>query len=63
MIEEDYTFNCPCCGEELNVKLDPSGGRKQKFIQDCEVCCRPMEIEVHFHGNEVDYFSANAEAE
>ena len=63
MIEEDYPFSCPSCGEEQNVRLDPSGGRKQKFIQDCEVCCRPIQIEVHFKGGEVDYFSAVGEEE
>jgi len=63
MVEEDYFFACPCCGEELSIRLDPSGGRKQRFIQDCEICCRPMEIEVQFQGGEVDYFSAVAEAD
>ncbi len=58
MIEEDYPLECPYCGEKLNVRLDVSGGRKQKFVQDCEVCCRPIEIEVHFKGGEVDFFSA-----
>lgn len=63
MVEEDISFSCPSCGEDQNARLDPSGGRKQKFIQDCEVCCRPIEIEVHFRGDEVEYFSAVSEGE
>ncbi len=58
MIEQDYPFNCPFCGEELSVRLDPSGGRRQKFVQDCEVCCKPIQIEVHLKDGEVDFFSA-----
>lgn len=59
MIEQDYSFSCPYCGVELSVKLDASGGRKQKFIQDCEVCCKPIQIEVGFEGGEVVSFSAD----
>lgn len=60
MIESDYAFSCPHCGVELTVRLDSSGGRKQQFIQDCEVCCRPIQIEVRFEGEEVADFTAAA---
>ena len=59
MIEEDYSFSCPHCGEELSARLDRSGGRKQQFIQDCEVCCRPIQIQVEFDGEDVASFSAD----
>ena len=58
MIESDYSFSCPHCGVELSVRLDPSGGRQQRFIQDCEVCCKPIQIAVKFDGEEVTDFSA-----
>ncbi len=58
VIEEDYLFNCPYCGEEMSARLDPSGGKKQDFVQDCEVCCKPIQIKVHFKGREVEFFSA-----
>ncbi|MSR77107.1 MAG: CPXCG motif-containing cysteine-rich protein [Candidatus Omnitrophica bacterium] len=57
-MEEDYPFPCPHCGVDLSTRLDKSGGSKQKFVQDCEVCCRPIQIEVWFKGDEVIYFSA-----
>ena len=60
MIEEDYSFSCPHCGADLNVRLEVSGGRAQQFVQDCEVCCRPIQIEVRFEGEEISYFSAAA---
>lgn len=60
MIDVDYSFSCPHCGEELTLRLDASGGRKQKFIQDCEICCRPIQIEVHFAEGDVEFFSAES---
>jgi hypothetical protein len=34
---------CPACGEPTAITLDDESGR-QTFIQDCDVCCRPMQI-------------------
>ena len=30
----------------------------QSYVEDCEVCCRPIEISYASTENEVDYFSA-----
>ena len=60
MIEQDYSFSCPHCGVELNVRLDASGGKMQQFVQDCEICCRPIQFEVRFAGEDVTHFSAEA---
>ena len=35
------TYECAFCGEENEVLVDPSGGRRQAFTEDCAVCCRP----------------------
>jgi len=35
------TYECAFCGEENEVLVDPSGGRRQIFTEDCVVCCRP----------------------
>ena len=35
------TYACAFCGEENEVLVDPSGGRRQTFTEDCAVCCRP----------------------
>jgi len=34
---------CPYCGERLEVLLDLSGG-SQHYVEDCQVCCRPIEF-------------------
>lgn len=35
------TYSCAFCGEDNELVLDPSAGRRQTFTEDCAVCCRP----------------------
>ena len=37
---------CPYCGEPLELAVDEFGGRRQSYIEDCAVCCWPMEVRV-----------------
>ena len=46
MLENDQEFNCPYCGEAISLRVDQTGGSRQFFVTDCEVCCRPMEVEI-----------------
>ena len=46
MLEDDQEFNCPYCGEVISLRVDQTGGSRQFFVTDCEVCCRPIEIEL-----------------
>ena len=39
----EYEFTCPYCGEEISMVLDLSV-RRQTYIEDCEVCCKPIEV-------------------
>lgn len=38
--------------------LDPSLN-KQEYIEDCEVCCNPIEISAQFENNELISFEAS----
>jgi hypothetical protein len=58
MINDEIGYSCPFCGERLSLKIDIAGGRRQEFIQDCEVCCRPIKIVLEFKAGEVANFSA-----
>ena len=40
-----HTIHCPYCGEAFDTTLDLSGG-SQNYIEDCAVCCRPIEFQV-----------------
>jgi hypothetical protein len=31
----------------------------QKYIEDCEVCCNPIELSVQFYNSELTSFEAN----
>jgi hypothetical protein len=33
---------CPYCGEAIELLVDASAGT-QRYIEDCSVCCRPIE--------------------
>jgi len=32
---------CPYCGERIDVLIDDCGD-SQQYIEDCQVCCRPI---------------------
>jgi hypothetical protein len=38
-----WTVDCPYCGETFETVLDLSAG-SASYIEDCEVCCRPIEF-------------------
>ena len=56
---DEATVTCPHCGEAVVIMLDPAGGSRQEYIEDCEVCCRPWQVQVHYAGGSVDV-SVNA---
>jgi hypothetical protein len=60
--EEDYFFACPYCFSEIAIRLDATAGSVQRFTQDCEVCCRPIEIKVGFGQDGVIDFEAVPES-
>jgi hypothetical protein len=39
------TIQCPYCGEPFETQVDSSAG-SASYIEDCQVCCRPIEIAV-----------------
>ena len=42
---------CPYCGEENEVSLDPGSGEAQDYVEDCQVCCQPWRVVVHYAGD------------
>jgi len=39
-------FTCPYCGERVSVLLDLSIDGAQSYIEDCEVCCQPIQLTI-----------------
>ena len=46
---------CPYCGELLCVLIDPSI-QHQEYIEDCQVCCRPIffDVSISMEGQDRD---------
>ena len=42
---EERTIQCPYCGESIEVLVDCSED-EQHYVEDCQVCCRPIEFDV-----------------
>jgi cysteine-rich CPXCG protein len=36
---------CPWCGERLETRVDLTGD-EPGYVEDCEVCCRPVEFRI-----------------
>ena len=39
------TISCPYCGEHIDILVDGSLP-EQEYVEDCEVCCRPILLSV-----------------
>lgn len=53
----EHFFACPYCWEEISFLLDTSVPN-QKYVEDCEVCCNPIEIAVVFDESDLVSFEA-----
>jgi len=43
---EPVLIHCPYCGESIEILVDGSAG-SQRYFEDCQVCCCPIDITVH----------------
>jgi len=41
----EHVVGCPYCGEALEVLIDHQDAG-QEYIEDCQVCCRPITFKV-----------------
>ena len=57
VFEVEHSFTCPYCGEEISMVLDLSV-RRQTYVEDCEVCCNPIEVSYAVQDNSLASFAA-----
>ena len=50
----DTMVVCPYCGEEVEIAVDPGGGSRQAYVEDCPVCCSPWMVHVQYSGGDVN---------
>ena len=55
----EHYFNCPHCWQNQLKIIDPSVG-EQSFIEDCEVCCNPLEFNLSVENNFIESFSVDS---
>ncbi len=53
----EHPFTCPFCWQTITMILEPTD-EVQTYVEDCEVCCRPIQITYHTDGETVADFSA-----
>lgn len=54
---EEVSVECPYCGEAISIVVDTSVD-EQEYVEDCSVCCRPIEFQVKCADGEVEEVSA-----
>lgn len=55
-------IQCPYCGESIAILVDDSAGAQQ-YIEDCQVCCSPINIAVSFDEDGTALVTAQGENE
>jgi len=56
-MEQEQIFTCPYCGEEISTSIDTSVDHGQ-YVEDCEVCCNPIEMSYETKNGEITSFEA-----
>ncbi len=41
----EQLIGCPYCGESISILIDDSLP-EQQYVEDCQVCCRPIVLDV-----------------
>ena len=53
----EHFFQCPYCWQNISMLIEPSP-QATNYIEDCEICCRPINIEYVF--SDLDLINFNA---
>jgi hypothetical protein len=48
-------FQCAGCGEYNQTTVDESAGRRQSYIEDCQVCCKPNVLRIEYDTGEREF--------
>ncbi|WP_179336803.1 CPXCG motif-containing cysteine-rich protein [Winogradskyella ludwigii] len=54
---EEHFFQCPYCWEQISMLVDGSQSH-QNYIEDCEICCNPIQISITIENQEIISFNA-----
>ena len=55
----EHHFTCPYCWQSISMFVDNTISN-QEYIEDCEVCCNPIQIFAKFLDTELIDFQADS---
>jgi transcription elongation factor Elf1 len=58
-METEHFFTCPHCWQKISMILDLSI-EEQSYVEDCEVCCNPIQINYTAEDDELKDFWAES---
>jgi transcription elongation factor Elf1 len=59
-MQTEHFFTCPYCWQQISVLIE-AYSEEQQWVEDCEVCCRPIRFRALFSSLEVEYFEAEGD--
>lgn len=58
---EEINLTCPCCWQKIKLYLETDiGDENITVVEDCTVCCRPIEITYSISGNQIKNYDYHA---
>jgi transcription elongation factor Elf1 len=54
----EHFFTCPYCWQTISMVLDTSTSG-QTYVEDCEVCCQPIEVSYRVEDETLTEFDAH----
>ncbi|MBK8190563.1 MAG: CPXCG motif-containing cysteine-rich protein [Vampirovibrionales bacterium] len=58
----DSFFTCAYCFQTNSAFIDPDGGSVQRYVEDCQVCCRPNALSIAWD-DEAQVYTIDSEPE
>jgi transcription elongation factor Elf1 len=55
----EYFFQCPHCWGSISMLIDVSQ-TSQSYIEDCEICCNPIQVSVTAENHKIVSFQAES---
>lgn len=56
---EEHFYQCPYCWEQVSVLVDVLQ-TSQTYIEDCEVCCNPIQFQIQCLGQVLQSLEAQS---
>ena len=55
-LQTDIEYTCAYCYSSNPVQADPSAGRIQSYVEDCQTCCRPNSLKLSWDESSEDWW-------